>query len=616
MTIRILDANLINQIAAGEVVERPASVVKELVENSIDAGATTITVTIRDGGRSFLSVDDNGYGMTPDDMALAIQRHATSKIPDEDLFNINTLGFRGEALPSIASVSRMTLTSRTKNSDDAFQLSIDGGTITGIVPVSRGVGTQIQIRDLFFATPARLKFLKTATSETSAIMDVMTRLALAYGGVSLTLKDEKKTLFSVQGTGIDQHGLTVRVGDVLKQEFKDNTFWVESAHDVYRMRGFIGFPTYHRASAACQYFFVNGRPVKDKTLNHVIRFAYQDVIAPNRYPLCVLFLDMPGRHVDMNVHPAKIEVRFRDPQDIRTFLVGSLKDALASKSRFSAPVVSDGMLGAMRPNSLDFLPHSGGVLPVRRPYSAPLHQPSLKFMGPLKQAPMGPVFDDSAPVGFDDPAPIGFNDSTIMVQAQDPDVSQLPLGRACAQIMDCYIVADAGDHLVIVDQHAAHERIVYERLKQSLPNTGLPRQGLLIPLVLSDIDPAVIALIKENQEQLISLGLTIDGFGPNGLLVREIPAILSGANAETLMRDLIDELSDMGADFTLREKIFDLYSRNACHGSVRAGRKLSLTEMDGLLRDMEKTDRSGGCNHGRPTYVSLRKTDLDRLFGR
>jgi DNA mismatch repair protein MutL len=592
MKIRRLEPHLINQIAAGEVIERPASAVKELVENALDAGSTTITVHLREGGRSLIAVTDNGLGMSREDLELAVERHATSKLPSSDLFNIQTLGFRGEALPSIGSVSRLHLTSRGQGSEDAWLLKVEGGERKPSIPTSHPQGTHIEVKDLFYATPARLKFLKSPSTELSHAVELLNRLAMSHPQVAFKLMADQRVVFDYKSCECLQDRLT----QVMGADFTQNALPLEMARGDIHLKGFISLPTLNRANATHQYLFVNGRPVKDKLLHGAIRAAYQNFLASDRYPLLALFLTVPGEEVDVNVHPAKTEVRFRDSGLIRGTMVSALKQALAGASHKTATTISTQAIQAFRPE--------------------PLRQPSLTGYIP-PALPQGPQRSFASPRSVPSP---NLNDYQPPQHTQDclnEDSSSLldipPLGLAKAQLHGTYIIAQTEEGMVIVDQHAAHERLVYERLKAELGH--IKRQPLLIPEVVELNEPELDQL-KAIQHDLLALGLVVEPFGDKSLLVREIPALLGEMNIQGLIKDLADEMKELGNPLSLKERLAEILATSACHNSVRAGRKLSLEEMDALLRQMEQTPHSGQCNHGRPTYVELKRADMEKLFGR
>ncbi|WP_430449742.1 DNA mismatch repair endonuclease MutL [Rhodophyticola sp.] len=594
--IRKLDETAINRIAAGEVVERPASAVKELVENAIDAGARRISVDIAHGGKSLIRVTDDGCGMGPDDMPLALARHATSKIDGSDLLNIRSFGFRGEALPSLGAVGRLTITSRA-DGYEACRIRVSGGDMGAVKPAALSRGTVVELRDLFFATPARLKFLRTDRAEMQAISDVVKRLAMAEPGVGFTLRDVSdapRVTFRAdaeQGELFD--ALRARLGTVMGREFVDNALPIEAERDGLRLVGFAGLPTYSRGSAVAQYLFVNGRPVRDKLLIGALRGAYADFLSRDRHPAVALFVDCPPERVDVNVHPAKAEVRFREPGVARGLIVTALRHALAEAGHRASTTVAGATLGAFRPEAT-----GARVYQMDRPSQATLRAREW-------QAP-----------GLADPAERFAPASARVEEVIDdtPEIAALPLGAARAQVHENYILAQTEDGLVIVDQHAAHERLVYEKLKRQMAENGVAAQALLIPEIVTlgaDADR-----LLDMAPELARFGLGIEAFGPGTVAVRETPAILGTVNAEAMLRDILDELDELGDSRTLQARIEAILSRVACHGSIRSGRRMQADEMNALLREMEATPHSGQCNHGRPTYVELKLSDIERLFGR
>jgi len=608
MAIRRLPPTLVNRIAAGEVVERPASAVKELVENAIDAGATRIEIALRDGGRSLLSVVDDGSGMSPEEMELAVERHATSKLPQDDLDEINTLGFRGEALPSIASVSRFQLTSRPKDADSAFTLHIEGGRKGRIMPAPHPPGTRVEVRDLFFATPARLKFLKEPRTETLHVVDTLRRLAMAFPAIAFSLTDDGRTVFSYPGIGSDllardpAAARLQRLSAIMGREFADNALPIDAVREGFHLTGHIGLPTLNRGNAQLQFLFVDGRPVRDKLLGGAVRGAYQDFLARDRHPLVALFLEAPRGHVDVNVHPAKAEVRFRDAGLVRGLIVGALRHALAEAGHRASTSVAQAALGSVRPGGLPY--HAGGAWTRSTPFPSPgLREAAALYAAPLMEQANAPVL-----AGLDAPS--------AQVQTADPvALDAHPLGAARAQVHETYIVAQTADGIVIVDQHAAHERLVYERMKAALEGGSIARQILLLPEVV-ELDEAAIHRLTPRLAELAELGLLVEPFGPGAVVVREVPALLGEVDVRGLLRDLGDELAEYEQHLSLKERLEDVCSTMACHGSVRAGRRLNVTEMNALLRQMEVTPHAGQCNHGRPTYVELKLADIERLFGR
>jgi DNA mismatch repair protein MutL len=590
-SIRRLPSNLINQIAAGEVVERPASVVKELVENSIDAGATHIEIMLRDGGRSLITVMDNGRGIPAQEMALALERHATSKLPDEDLFNIASLGFRGEALPSIGAVSRLTLTSRAAPSLEGWKLSVEGGILGVLEPTPFPSGTKIEVRDLFFAIPARLKFLKTPATETAHVAEIIQRLAMAYGNITFILKTDQRTFLSLEAVPDTQEGQLKRLSEIMGSDFFENALPVNAERDGFKMTGFISLPTLNRSNAQMQFLFVNGRPVRDKILVGAVRAAYQDFLAHDRHPLLTLFLEVPSRFVDVNVHPAKTEVRFQDSGFVRGFIVSVLKGTLSGMSHRTSTSSAHQAIEAMAS------------------ISPPQNQRSFSRFSPTPRAVSSSFFVQESGESLVAPS------ARTLVIEEDVLSENFPMGAACAQLHETYIIAQTRDGLVIVDQHAAHERLVYERLKKDLETTGVKRQLLLIPEIV-EVTESELSMLVQHGEDLEKLGLVFDGFGDHALAIREIPALLGHTDIRLLVKDLAEELVEQGVSFKLTEKIHEVCSLMACHGSVRAGKKMSISEMNDLLRQMEGTSYSGQCNHGRPTQVELKLSDIEKLFGR
>ena len=657
-TIRRLPQHTINRIAAGEVVERPASVIKELVENALDAGATQIDIRYEAGGRRSLSVSDDGKGMTKAELLLAIERHATSKLsPDADgkwdLLNIASLGFRGEALPSIGSVSRLTITTQTLNSGAAWELGVEGGKLSGPKPAPRfGLsGTRVDVKDLFYATPARLKFLKTERSESMAISDMVKRLAMAradvgfslHNGVRATLslpretdnKQEAKRSEATTGkyqeakrseattgkyqeakrsgattgkyqeakrseatTGKYQEGRLKRLADILGHDFRDNALAIEAEREGVKLTGFAGLPTFSRGSSTHQYLFINDRPVRDKLLYGAVRGAYQDFLARGRHPVVALYVDIDTKYVDVNVHPAKTEVRFRDPAMVRGLIVGALRHALAGAGHRASTTTSAYALGRAQ---------VGGTLGAQRSkfghYQAP----------PVPNAQTQPLIDGfSAQV---EEAPEQYSTTQDISNPVVQDFSDHPLGAARAQLHETYVVAQTADGMVIVDQHAAHERLVYERMKIAMADKGVERQALLIPDIV-DLGEGDAERVLSRADELIKMGLVIEPFGVGAVCVRETPALLGEMDVQGLLRDLADDLRDTDETLSLNERFEHVCGTMACHGSVRAGRRLNAQEMNALLRQMEATPHSGQCNHGRPTYVELKLADIERLFGR
>jgi DNA mismatch repair protein MutL len=594
MSVRQLPEALVNRIAAGEVVERPASVVKELVENALDAGARRVEVVLAGGGARLIRVTDDGSGMNPADLALAVERHATSKLAGDDLESISTLGFRGEALPSIGSIARLSIVTRTKGAANASEILVDGGRKSEVRPAALGEGTRVEVRDLFYATPARLKFLKSERAENAAAVEAARRLALARPDVAFTLVTEDRAPVTYAARNSDTEGRLARMADVLGAELRENAVPVEGEREGVSVSGLAGLPTFSRANSLAQYLFVNGRPVRDKVMIGAVRAAYSDLLHGDRHPVVALFLSLDPREVDVNVHPAKTEVRFRDPGLIRALLIRSLKDALGQGAMRSATT------GAAR--LVAFARHSpGGMRPANawRGSAAPAYAPGF---AEDEQAVFAALSDLSA-------------DISANVAAATPELLDKPLGAARAQLHETYIVAQTRDGLVVVDQHAAHERIVYEKLKAALDRDGPARQILLVPHVV-DLDPADAAELVERAEELARLGLVIEAFGQGAILVREVPSLLGDTDAGALVRDLAEHMAEWDQSLPLERRLLAVASSMSCHGSVRAGRRLKPEEMNALLREMEVTKNAGQCNHGRPTYVELKLEDIEKLFGR
>lgn len=611
MAVRQLSPNIINQIAAGEVIERPASVVKELVENAIDAGAAQIEIEVAEGGLSLIRVIDDGSGMGVEDLSLAVERHATSKLADEALFSISTLGFRGEALPSIGSIARLKMQTRMAGGD-GFEIAVTGGEKSEIRPAALNPGTIVEVRDLFYATPARLKFQKSQRAESAAIGDIVKRLALAHPAISFRLINEGRTLLNLPQVAIgDIEGELARLGKVMGAAFISDALRIEASRGAHELSGFAGLPTLHRANNLNQYFFVNGRPVRDKQILGAIRAAYMDFLPSNRHPYLSLFLTLPPDEVDVNVHPAKAEVRFQDPAFVRGLLIGALKQAIDEAGyRASAEGGAETMKAFHAEGAAETVavPDPSGQ-PLTPGYfaegeSTPAYKP------PVKPHDEGAVPHPalSTPSGRVDEA------GGMAARTVEPRGEQ-PLGAARAQLFENYIIAQTADGMVIVDGHAAHERLVYEKLKKRVEEGQVPSQGLLIPEIVElneDLREGLLAHAAE----LEAFGLYLESFGPKAIAVQEVPALIARGNIPQLVRDLADEIAEMEATTTLKSKLDHVCATMACHGSVRTGRRLNGEEMNALLREMEATPRSGQCNHGRPTYVELKLKDIERLFGR
>jgi DNA mismatch repair protein MutL len=592
MPVRQLTESVVNRIAAGEVVERPASVVKELIENALDAGAPRIDVLTDGGGLRLIRITDDGEGMVRTDLDLAVERHATSKLKSDDLLDIRTLGFRGEALPSIGAVSKLAIATRHASEPHAWSLSVDAGVKSELRPAALAHGTTVEVRDLFYATPARLKFMKSERSEAEALREIVRRLAMSRPDVAFTLAGEERApLTWSAGDRLD------RLGSILGADFRTNAIAISAEREDVRLEGFAGLPTLSRANSLAQYLFVNGRPVRDKVLIGAVRAAYADYLPRDRHPLLALFVTLPAREVDVNVHPAKTEVRFRDGALVRGLIVRALKEALEREGRRSATTGGTATITTFRPAT-----SSRGAYDWRGSPARP-----MGFSGA------------AAAMGFAEPAQAAFDTGGPAVALAevppDPDLLDYPLGAARAQLHETYIVAQTRDGLVIVDQHAAHERIVYERLKAAIETSGVGRQILLIPEIV-DLDEADAARLCARADELEKLGLAIESFGPGAVAVRETPSLLGQVNVRGLVCDLAEHMAEWDDSLPLERRLMHVAATMACHGSVRAGRRLQPDEMNALLRKMESVPNSGQCNHGRPTYVELKLADVERLFGR
>jgi DNA mismatch repair protein MutL len=599
MPIRQLPEGLVNRIAAGEVVERPASVVKELIENALDAAATRIDVLTDDGGRRLIEVTDDGAGMPAADLALAVERHATSKLPDDDLLAIRSLGFRGEALPSIGAVARLAITTRHGSEPHAWNIRVDGGTKFALKPAALAHGTRVEVRDLFYATPARLKFLRSDRSESEAIREIVRRLAMSRPDVAFTLAGEERAPVTWQARLPGAAGRLARLADILGPEFRANAVEVNGGNEKLAIEGFAALPTHSRANSLGQYLFVNGRPVRDKLLIGAVRAAYADYLPRDRHPIVALFVTVDPREVDVNVHPAKAEVRFRDSGLVRSFLVRTMQEALAREGRRTATTGGVATIAALRPAGLSARAGWDWRTSPARPGSA--------FV-PIRGA---AALAEPAQSAFE----VGAPSADLREEEPIADGTTHPLGTARAQVHETYIVAQTPDGLVIIDQHAAHERIVYERLKAALERTGVARQILLIPEIV-ELDESSVERLLARGDELARYGLAIEPFGPGAVAVRETPALLGEINAQALVRDLAQHMQEWDEALPLERRLMHVAATMACHGSVRAGRRLKPEEMNALLREMETTPNSGQCNHGRPTYIELKLGDIERLFGR
>jgi len=617
--IRRLPGVLVNQIAAGEVVERPAAVVKELVENAIDAGARRIDVLLRNGGRTAIVVTDDGCGMGRDDLLVAVERHATSKLPDDDLVHIATLGFRGEALPSIGAVSRMTIASRTAGADSGWSLAVEGGIVGTPQPAAQAPGTRVAVNDLFYATPARLKFMKTERTEYQAALECLQQLAMAHPAIAFTLGDGSRNSLRLDPAQGDLFAARLdRLARIMGREFADNAMPIDAEREGIRLTGYAGLPTLNKANARAQFLFVNGRPVRDRSLLGALKGAYGDVLPRDRHAMAALFISLDAEQVDVNVHPAKAEVRFRDPGVVRGLIVGSIRHALDAAGHRASTTLAGTALGSMRAETQA---HSqGNRADLQYHFQA-------RTPAPASRAALGNAFAFQSPGAVREMAepwsppvrPAEGDAFAPGARAEDPgdDAALLsfPLGAARAQLHGTYVIAQTETGLVVVDQHAAHERLVYERLKQALIDGGVPSQGLLLPEVV-ELGEADAGRLAARAGELAELGLEIEAFGVGAVIVRAVPALMGQADIAGLLADLADQLAELDQATALRDRLDRVASTMACHGSVRAGRRLSVAEMNALLRQMEATPRAGQCNHGRPTYVELSLADIEKLFGR
>ena len=611
MPVIRLDETRINRIAAGEVVDRPASVVRELIDNAVDAGATAIEIVARDGGTSFIRVSDDGAGMGADDLALAVERHCTSKTGD--LAAIRTLGFRGEALPSIGAVARLTITTRRAEDDCAWTLAVEGGRTGRVAPAALARGTVVEVADLFFAVPARAKFLKSRRAEQAALFDVVKRAALAHPRIRFTLQDgERERVFAVDADDPPRR----RAADVLGAEFAGNMLAVEGERHGAEVMGWAALPTFHRANGLHVFVAVNARPVRDRELFGAVRGAYSDHLPRGRFPVLTLAVTLDPAHVDVNVHPAKSEVRFRDPANVKSLLAGTLRRAIAEAGHRAAsrPDVGRGF----RPGPVARTGPEGswGTSPFR-PLNMPPDMPPNAFPNMAVEPPPldASGFAETAQAPFDAGVMEAAPSAPAALQADAAAPSSHPLGAARAQLHATYVVAETETGMVIVDQHAAHERLVYERLKASRHGGVVPSQGLLVPDIV-ELDEADLDRLEDRSAELAELGLHVERFGPGALMVRAVPAILGDADTGALLRDVADAVAEVDDASALAERIDHVLAKMACHGSVRAGRRLRPEEMNRLLRDMERTPHSGQCNHGRPTWVELSWAEVEKLFGR
>ncbi len=602
--IKILSNSTINKISAGEVIERPSSVVKELVENAIDADATKISITLECSGKNLIVIKDNGFGMTKDELELAVLRHATSKLDEDDLLNINSFGFRGEALPSIGAISKFKITSKKRENSSSYSLSIIGGKIEPTILANINEGTIIEVRDLFFATPARLKFLRSDKTELASIVLVVKKIALAHPAISFTLSHDGREIINVKSR---EHPNTIkdRIEEILGKEFTENATEVSLFRDDVEIYGYSSIPTYNRAASDDQFLFINNRPVKDKILNIALKVSYQDYLARDRHPVSVLFIKLNPHFVDVNVHPAKSEVRFHDPNLIRSLVISAVKDALARSSNQVSNIASSAALNYMRPTSLSSQSFNERSANNQGRFQLPTsHTQNLPISARLDYAVSNTnLLIKTTP------------QSNVEAPSLEKD-TDFPLGAAKTQLHGTYIISQTPDSIIIIDQHAAHERIGYEKIKEQIEKNGLIKQRLLIPSIIELPDTQRAELLNEHKLLLADLGLTIEKFGENSIIVSEIPSLVGDININQLVHDLADHLQSMGEHIALSELIEHITETYACHYAIRAGRVLNAEEMNGLLRLMENTPFSGQCNHGRQTYVELKLKDIEKLFGR
>jgi DNA mismatch repair protein MutL len=631
MKVKQLSNTTINRIAAGEVIERPASVIKELVENAVDAGANKIDVTIERSGKNLIVVADNGSGMTKEDLYLAVERHTTSKLIEDDIMNIKHLGFRGEALPSIGSISRLTITTKEKSSLTAFKLTVEGGLKGEIQEDILNIGTRVEVRDLFFATPARLKFLKTDQTELSACVDVIKKLALSHPGVAFSLVSQDKTLLKTRAIDIeDVNSYKFRIQEIIGDSFVQNSVKVDYNDDYCSIHGFVSLPTFNKAGQQDQYLFVNNRPVKDKLLLTAVRVAYQDYLARDRFPVVVLYLNVNPENVDVNVHPAKAEVRFHDSNNVRSSLIRAIKEALNNGAAFKASSsIAESALKYFTTDQSPKTTHNdfNSIFKANPPNTAMERTNNALFEAKSEFRNFSQSSYSNAPTNtkatsaiisdlLEEEAPQVKIFSHPTEPAKQIDNENFPLGAACAHLHENYIISQTNDSIIIIDQHAAHERLLYEKLKNSIEKNGLARQRLLIPEVV-ELDNQFLAIaLEENKDKLAKFGLTIDKFGERSIIVSETPALLGEIDAKQLIKDLAYNLVEEGENISLTELIESVTETFACHNAVRSGKKLNIHEANALLRQMELTPFSGQCNHGRPTYIELKLKDIEKLFGR
>lgn len=619
MTIKILSDSTINKIAAGEVIERPASVVKELVENAIDSGATNIDILLECAGKNLIVIRDNGCGMSKEELELAVQRHATSKLDEDDLLNINSFGFRGEALPSVGAISKFTITSKKHSESKAYSISIIGGKQHNVVESYLPEGTRVEVRDLFFATPARLKFLLTDKKELNASIQMVKKIALAHPHISLHLAHNGKSLIKVSAETREK-----RISSVLGNDFFENAAKVDFSADWIKIQGFCSIPTYNRASTEDQFLFINNRPVKDKLLSVALRVAYQDYLERNRHAVCVLFLEIEPHYVDVNVHPAKSEVRFHDPGVIRSMVIKSINEALRSSSDRVSTATTAEMIKKIQPFNVTEQSRAlkEDVLHDASKFRMPIQDNAARSQFSVPKSHTNftpPTAQNIAPRPFIETKPVASNpasNSGVMTESQQNNYSAYRLGAAKAQIYNTYIISQTQESMVITDQHAAHERIGYEKIKKQIADNGLIKQRLLIPEVVEFVDVQKAEILDEYKQEIAKYGMTIEKFGEKSIIVHELPSIVGDVNPRKIVEDLADHLLSMGENIVLSELIEHITETYACHYAIRAGRKLNLDEMNELLRQMENTPFSGQCNHGRQTYVELKLKDIEKLFGR
>jgi DNA mismatch repair protein MutL len=606
MKIKFLSKKIINRITAGEVIVRPASVVKELVENAIDAGSTKIDIVLEGAGKNLIIVSDNGYGMHPSDLEISVQPHTTSKLDEEDLLNIRSFGFRGEALPSIGAISKLSIISKEKGSDKAYEIQIIGGEAKEIKHTIHNIGTRIEVRDLFFATPPRLKFLRTDKTELNACIDIVRNIAFAHPSIAFSLVHDGKSILKLQARSEDTStSIKLRIAQLISEDFLENAASISFSNETLSIEGYVAIPTFNRASSEEQFLFINKRPVKDKVLNVALKVAYQDYLARDRHPVAVLFLNMDPQLVDVNVHPTKSEVRFYDPNLVRSHVISSIKTALATVSHKASTTIAHNALGLFNTQKPEMFYNKATEI-----------KPTVREEGKNFQSlSINPSFNTNSFV----PQPSFITNVTAPLSKTEDSLetkNDYPLGAAKAQLHSTYIISQTEDSIIIVDQHAAHERLGYEKIKESINKNGLIKQRLLMPEIVELTSNYKAELLDEKREELSNLGLTIEKFGDNSIIITEVPSIVGDINISQLVQDISDHLSNLGENISLTKLIEHITETYACHYSIRAGKKLSILEMNELLRQMENTPFSGQCNHGRPTYIELKLQDIEKLFGR